>query len=85
MQFWFWEMQESVDGFILMNICNVYNSVLRIASSEGVLLLAFRPLNVFQNFYPSKWSCSLCMNLLVANTKIENDIKTHIILMSTQS
>ena len=41
MQFWFWEMQESVDGFILMNICNVYNSVLQIARSEEVLLLAF--------------------------------------------
>ena len=41
MQFWFWGIQESIDGFILMNICSVYNFVLQIARSEGVLLLAF--------------------------------------------
>ena len=28
MQFWFWGMKESVDGFILRNICNEYNFVL---------------------------------------------------------
>ena len=54
-----------------------------IACSEGVMLQGFEALNVFQDFYPSKWSSSLCMNLLVANNKIENDIKTQIILMST--
>ena len=70
MQFWFLGMQESVDGFILMNRCDVYNSVLWIACSEEVLLLAFNVLDVFQNFYLSKQSCSLGMNLLVANAKL---------------
>ena len=70
MQFWFWGMQESVDGFILMNRCDVYNYVLWIACSEGVLLLAFNVFDVFQKFYLSKQSCSLGMNLLVANAKL---------------
>ena len=63
-------MQESVDGFILMNRCDVYSSILCITCSEGVLLLAFNVLDVFQKIYLSKQSCSLGMNLLVANAKL---------------